>query len=434
MLNQTEANRVITTTLHNQNSEVYDAVIERKGRDKVQSFERENRQVLHAQASSRKELIKSGKIDSAILELKQIKRQQQQEAESYVAAFSREVKAGQKARNEKEVSLSEFKDKNKLTRSATFNENKKFFVFLLCLTILFEGVFNAFSLAKASEYALVGGFVAAVAISVVNLCLAFLFVQGCRYALHIETKRSVGGILSFVLCGTVAFFGALLVGHYRTALEADVPDAGAVAVTTWWADFFAIGSFSSIVLSGITIVICVAFVVEFWGLDDRYPGYGKITRETIAARKRFSELNARAMRKTSEMKQKLQDRFEAAQDKINELSKSLEEDIEALDLLEQDYESYLLLQRSEFETFCEECRQRFSHECTQILDKKADLNKAYPTLEFPELHPLANHSERELFDKKKAIIRDFLENELESLRRDYQDFVNSLAIDKEVTL
>ena len=58
ILTNTDANKVITITLQNQNSEIYDGVIESKGRDTVKDNERESRRVLLSRAASHKELLK----------------------------------------------------------------------------------------------------------------------------------------------------------------------------------------------------------------------------------------------------------------------------------------------------------------------------------------------------------------------------------------
>ncbi|GGD64520.1 hypothetical protein [Lacimicrobium alkaliphilum] len=375
ILSETDANRIITTTLQNQNSEMYDGVIERKGRDKVLNSERESRQVLLNRAAAHKELVKSGKIESSIAKIKQVKQRALPEAKEYIDAISREVKEGLRAKNEKEASLSKFREDNKLTHAASYSDNPGKVWGHVILAMIAEGLINSFFLSKASEFGLAGGFALAFAISFVNLAMALCFVIGLQNFRHVKTGRSLAGAVGMAVSGLIMLGIALLVGHYRSALDDNIESASTLAVDSWLIEPFGIGTFESWLLTAVTIGIFIFFVVKLILKDELYPAYGKITRETIEARKKFTSLKSKAMRKVSQIKEEVNQQFEAVHEELNILAKTLEEDFEAMESLEQDYQSYLLLQKSEFETFCEECRQRFSHECTQILDKKADLSK-----------------------------------------------------------
>ncbi|NDW15459.1 hypothetical protein GTQ48_07995 [Alteromonas genovensis] len=431
ILTNTDANRVITTTLQNQNSEIYDGVIESKGRNTVQDNEGNSRRVLLSRAASHKELLKSGKIESAISKVKQVKHRALPEGRNYVDAISKEVKEELRAKNEKEASLSKFREDNKLTHSASYSENPGKVWGYLILAMILEGIINSFFLSKASEFGLVGGFALAFAISFVNLAMALGFVIGLQYFRHVKSGTSLAGAVGLIVSFLIMCGVALLVGHYRAALDEDVDSASSMAVNSLMAEPFGIATFESWLLTAVTIGIFVFFVIKLIFKDELYPGYGKITRETKAARKAYTSKKSQAMKKVSQIKQELNQQFETAHEELNILAKTLEEDSEALDLLYQDYQSYLSLQKSEFETFCEICRQRFSHECTQILDKKADLSKPMPPLEFSELKSLISSEDAALFKIKREAINEFQFSELETLRTEYQNAVNDIDLFKE---
>lgn len=431
ILAETDANRIITTTLQNQNNELFDGVIERKGRDKVLDSERESRRVLLNRSASHKKLVKSGSIEVAIAKVKQAKQRELPEAKGCISAISKEVKEGLQAKKEKEASLSKFRADNKLTHAASYSDSPGSDWGYLIFAMIAEGIINSFFLSKASEFGLVGGFALAFAISLVNLVMALCFVIGFQYFRHVSSGRSFVGAISMAGSSLVMISIALLVGHYRSALDLDIGSASTVAVESWLNDPLGIGTFESWLLTAVTIGIFIFFVFKLALKDELYPGYGKITRETIKARKQYTVLKTKAMKKVSQIKEKLNQKFELAYEELSTQAKMLEEDYEALESLEQDYQSYLLSQMFEFETFCEECRQRFSHECTQILDRNADLSKPMPFLEFQEPPKLIMETDMALFKSKREAIHQFQYEQMEELRTDYLNTVNNIGLNKE---
>lgn len=433
ILIETEAKRMITTSLQNQNSEVYDDVIEKKGRDLILANERQNRQLLLNHARSHKELLKSGKIESAITKIKHFKQSSIPDVKTIAAEIALEVKEGFHRKNEKEASLSQFKEVNKLTHAAADSENAGKTWGYIILAMIGEGLINSFMLSKANEFGLAGGFALAFAISFLNLIMALCFVFGLKYLKHVKTVKSLIGMICSVLAGFSAAGVAVFVGHYRSALDENISSASITAVENWKANLFGISTFESWLLTGVTVGIFLFFVFKLVNKDEMYPGYGKISHETAKARTEYKSLKSKALQKISSLKEGLNHKFECVDEDLVVLTKTLEEDYEALESLEHNFQSYLIAQQLEFETFSALCRQHFTNECTQILDRSAVTPEDILPLGFKESPQLISEEDKKIFQNKRALISQFNINELEGIRNKFQLELNTIYQQKELT-
>lgn len=430
ILQKTDAKRVVTTTLQNQHSEVYDGLIEQKGLNLVQEHEKACRNTLYQKANALKSLLRSSSISDSIENIRHLKQRELPELIHLVDSLSKEIDAERKIKNEKEASLSTFREQNKLQHPASYNENPSKVWGMLIFGMIIEGIFNSFFLGEASEFGIAGGFALAFIISFINLIFAKLCVLGFQLSQHINQAKSLKGIFLILVCCVIVISMALYVGHYRAAVDIDIDNASFLATENFLASPFGISTFQSWILTIITVAIYFSFVYTISKIDDRYPGYGDKTKETLAAKAEFSRKETKAKEKVRSAKDTLLDNLERAYEALNTLAKQLDEANDELLSLDRNYQSFLLLQKSEFTTYCAECRQRFSHESTQILDMPADLSIEMPNLVFTDFEGVLSDKDRRDFDEAKHRISQFQSGEFSQLKVDFQESVNQLTFGK----
>ena len=430
ILQKTDAKSVITTTLQNQHSAVYDGLIEYKGLSLVQEHEQATRDTLYKKASSLKSTVRSSSVSDNIENIRHLKQRELPERTQLVNSLSSEIDTERKAKYEKEASLSKFREENKLQHPASYSENPSKVWGILLFAMIIEGIFNSFFLGKANEFGIAGGFALAFIFSIINLVFAKWCVLGYQLSQHINQTKSLKGILLILVCCLTVGAVALFVGHYRSAIDIDIDNASFLALENFIQNPFGISTFESWILTLITIAIYFSFIFTISKIDDKYPEYGDKTRETLAAKAEFAKKEAKANKMVNEAKSSLLESLENSYESLNSIAKQLDEDYEGLLSLERNYRSFLLLQQSEFTTYCAECRQRFSHECTQILDSSADLSIDKPNLHFIDFEGVLSESDIRQFGEVRHQISHFQSTEFPSLKTDFQESVNQLTLMK----
>ncbi|QYK05833.1 Yip1 family protein [Shewanella zhangzhouensis] len=428
LLKETDAYHEISSSM---TQSKYHQHIERKGKNIVIDAERENRAVLRKRVGDHKKLAKGSTISTKITQVRHLEHELLPNTEQKIKEIEYDLKAEFEKKKLQDTELAKFKEINNLKREARYPEDQRKIWGWIVFGLLFESILNAFFLAKASEFGLAGGFAMAVAISLINIVIAFFFANGFRSAHHIESKRSMLGILGMILVLLVMFTVALFIGHYRAALDQEAESAAFEAVKAMWEQPFGISTFDSWMLFLVTVTIFSVVVYKFCTNDDSYPEYGDITRKTLETRRVFSSMRTKAAEMIRREKELLNRKLEETYQELVNLSHELDEDIEAIAQLESDYRTYLLQQRNEFETFCEECRKRFAAECKAILEEQAVLPEKFLELEIPELETLLEEQDKHRFAEVSSQLRAFMEVEFSLLRKEFQAKVHLLYAEKE---
>jgi TM2 domain-containing membrane protein YozV len=428
LLKETDALHEISSSM---TQKTYHNSIERKGKNIVIDAERENRAVLRERTSAHKKLARGSNISTKIAQVRHLESELIPQTEQKIKAIETDLKAEFEKKKSQETAMVKFKEVNKLKREARYPEEQSKIWGWIVFGLLFESCLNAFFLAKASEFGLAGGFAMAVAISLINIILAFFFAKSFQGAHHIELKRSMFGIIGMLLVILLMFTVALFIGHYRAALDQEVESAAIQAVISISETPFGISTFDSWMLVLVTVTIFSVVAYKFCNNDDSYPEYGEITRKTHKTRMIYSSMKTKAAEMIRGEQGKLNTKLENTYQELVDLSHMLEADREAITQLESDYRTYLVQQRNEFETFCEECRKRFDSECKAILEEQAVLPEKFPELEIPELNTLLEEEIMIRFNEVSQQLREFMEVDFSQLRKDFQARVHQLYIEKE---
>ncbi len=189
--------------------------------------------------------------------------------------------------------LEKFKQKNNITREASYPHSKILYIGIIMLILLSETSLNAYFFAKGNELGLIGGAAQALIISLINIVFAFFMGGYLVKKLNLVRKSSVMkyGVLFALILGFIAiFFFNLLVGHLRVQLGLDPDNAYVNSIVTFTQNPFGLNEFDSIILVLVGLLSFLIAFTDFYKMDDEYPHYGDLDRKFQEAQMEFSEL------------------------------------------------------------------------------------------------------------------------------------------------
>lgn len=188
-----------------------------------------------------------------------------------------------------------FREVNRLERPAKEFEGW-IRVFALAIVLIgIEAGINAYLFSQGNEFGLLGGILAAVIVSVVNVGGSAMLGYMARYIHRRNWLLKFGGLLFVLIWIAYAVVLNLGVAHFRDGLESGVHwrDAAEAAVPALLASPLHLASIESWLLVGIGALISTLAFRKGWHTDDPYPGYGRVERAVNVARDRYvSELEA----------------------------------------------------------------------------------------------------------------------------------------------
>lgn len=198
----------------------------------------------------------------------------------------------------REAELKTYRALNKITEKASYPESVMLPVLWLVPFILLETGVNAFFYENAQG--LLGGAVVALAVSLVNLSIAFGLGAGFRYKnLSLPGWRALGwGAL--VLAIVVAIYFNAIFSAYRSEYQlivdpSDLAETGAAfrralsGAGLVFLGHLPSGDFMSFVLFFIGLLLSAFAFYKGYGCDDRYPGHSRRDRRFVEATDKYVE-------------------------------------------------------------------------------------------------------------------------------------------------
>ena len=228
-------------------------------------------------------------------------------------------------------------------------------VSLVSLSIIFivsEAAINSYLFSKGNEFGLLGGMIAAVIVSLVNVGLATFLGFFSRYMNHSKLLKKLLGVASTLVWIFVMVSLNLAVAHFRDSLEIGVEwqQAAKNAIVSFREAPVQLNGIESWLLLALGIFIsCIAF----WKgttAEDSYPGYYQVQLALDRARAEYEHALADAL-------DDLEKRRNDAIDDLQEASEDVRHGIgEAIDALfgQSALDNHL-------ETFLEQCELKCSH-------------------------------------------------------------------------
>lgn len=217
-------------------------------------------------------------------------RQADQEFERKASALLAEQEAivrglGEVARKRKEE-LEAFRVKHHLMREAHFpTGTRSYFLYSLLLALVaLEGILNAKFFAQGLDSGLLGGFLEAGIMATINVFIAFMIGKfAIPYANHHHNFLKALGFLAVMIATLIMGGIGLGISHYRDSLTSEITNPAEAALTSFLAHPLHLKDFFSWALFAISFIFGLASLFEGLYSDDRYPGYGSISRRTQTA-------------------------------------------------------------------------------------------------------------------------------------------------------
>jgi hypothetical protein len=162
---------------------------------------------------------------------------------------------------------------------------KAFHISLIFVLITIEAVLNASFFATGLDTGLIGGFLQAAVLALLNVGVAFAFgFTLVRNLFHRKPARKIIGIVSLTAALIVMLCVSLAIAHFRGALIANLEFPEKAALDAFLNSPFGLNDIRSWALVGVSLFFAAGALVEGLRMEDRYPGYGKLDRDFLAAK------------------------------------------------------------------------------------------------------------------------------------------------------
>lgn len=223
-----------------------------------------------------------------------------------------------------EDDLNSFKREQGLRRSANYPHSHWLTVGILLIALIAESVLNGTFFAEGSDTGLIGGVAIALVIALVNIGGGFLIGWWVlRYKNHCRKWLAITMTGLFCLLLFIPFLFNLIVAHYRGALIVDPDNAPQVAVDNFLNGILSIADVNSWLLFAVGILFCALAIYKGYGVDDPYPGYGKVSRKKETLEEELKDERDDAFGHLEERHQEFLETLESHYEDIERKSKTI---------------------------------------------------------------------------------------------------------------
>ena len=330
--------------------------------------------------------------------------------------------------NIKELEI--FREENNLKRQANYPEKSQIFFryTLLLILIAIEGTLNASFFSEGVSTGLIGGFVYAASLALINIAGCFFIGKvGVRWINHSKAYGKIIGVLSIMMA--VLFLGsmALSIAHIREAMATGVDNPTQAAWNMMQTSLLTFKDLTSWFLIMLTLGFGIAAVVDGVYIDDIYPGYGSIFRRTESAKEEFESEYEDIRFELEELKQEKLDFIDQQVDTCNELLFSVQNLLDMKRSIIKKYQDKL--NDSEVVLFATIRKFRFENEIV----REDGLIPAYfntmPSLNPISLPKMEQTRESALISKLNDLIRNHertISKQREEVYQVFEKFVSQL--------
>ncbi len=230
--------------------------------------------------------------------------------------------------------LGAFRIRHGLQREASYPESLALHYAIVSVIWLVEALANTWAFAQGSRLGMVGGLFQAMLVAGLNVGIAFYAGRLATGLFHRCWNIRLGSLAVVALW--LAFEGAyaLMAAHYRIALAQTADDASRLAVDRLLTMPWAIDDVLSLLLLVVTVIFGIGALTAGLSSDDRYPGYGHISRVYARAAKRWAQARERFLGELDQL-------FRQAKGKLDEVvtnARTLQGDLRSAETLAKDME------------------------------------------------------------------------------------------------
>ena len=315
----------------------------------------------------------------------------------------------------------QFKAVHQIDRIPDFPQSSQLFFryALLMALVVIEGVLNAGFFAQGMDTGLVGGFTTAAMMAAINVVMSFLMGRYLvRWLFHRRWWGKLLGLTGLVGFIIFAVFMTISVTHLRDSLIQGVANPSEFAWTTIQDKLFAIKDLFTWFLMLITLGFGLTAMIDGIFMDDRYPGYGSISRRAEQAKNNFESEFEEIQNQLEELKQEKLDSIDAHLLQVRELIYEIQQCIEQKKKHHAVLE--LKLSQSEIALFAVLSKFRFENEMARTDGLKPNYFSTLPNLSAIAIPKIDTHVEHHLIQVIETYLQTCESNLPEQIKSVYQ--------------
>lgn len=172
-----------------------------------------------------------------------------------------------------------FRSEHKRNEKARYPSSTFWHYFIIALILIGEGLANSYFFGQGNDLGLLGGFLEALFFAAINVGFAGVVAFCLRYVFHRYSNKQVMGWFGVVFFTGIMMFVACVAALYRfqAANATDATEIGLLSLP--WAQLGdAVASKDGILLILLALILGIVAVIDWFKMDDPYPGYGKRQR------------------------------------------------------------------------------------------------------------------------------------------------------------
>lgn len=207
---------------------------------------------------------------------------------------TREVFTKKKEYDSRMRELDRFRTENKLKHDSNHPKSIILHISVLLAILLIEMISNSYFFMDANPLGFVGAFFQALMIAFIGIFIAWITSVFYRKANHINVASKITfGLLALVSLVILISF-VLLIGHLRDFQHANPTYTLAALDPKFFYNKlinepFVFLSVDSYIMTCIISIFSIVAVIDFFKMDDPYPGYGEVTRKAEEADEALTE-------------------------------------------------------------------------------------------------------------------------------------------------
>lgn len=228
-------------------------------------------------ASINQDIIKCDVV-SEVLEAQNLHEIFENEVDGFLTQKNSEIEKIRVEMNQRREEYEEFKQKNNLTRlpyQRTVGE-KFFLVSILIFLVIIEAAINGALFQKGLEGGFFAGITMASIFALINVSVCFLIGKLLHNYINVNWFKKIIGYLGVIIGFLYCLSIALILAHFRTAIDRGSEDPFAISVNLIINNAFDFEGLMSYGLIIVTLFFGLIAYIDGLKFDDPYPGYSDI--------------------------------------------------------------------------------------------------------------------------------------------------------------
>lgn len=214
--------------------------------------------------------------------------------QSSLQNYNREASLIKKECISRKNELDAFRVKNKLNHDSKHPDSIIWHISILLSILLIEMLSNSFFFMNANPLGFVGAFIQSLMIAIIGFSFAWATSICIRHANHINLVKKLFYSVATIFLSAILLTFVVLVGHLRDFQHAN-PTATLTSLNPVFfyekllTEPFVFTSVDSYIMTCIVLILNIIAVIDFFKMDDPYPGHGELSRRFLDSREELKD-------------------------------------------------------------------------------------------------------------------------------------------------